>query len=156
MIWNRLPLQPHLQHCYALSAIHHYAASRARKEVYTVMDDLRAFGVPVLILGRRALMRPDLFDIAARAQGMGFYIGLSRIGTLIDEPMADRVAAAGFDDAGISLDGLKPTHDKFRRADGAFDRSPAAVRFRARGREGGPALHHDVHERALTRPHCWR
>ena len=30
---------------------------------------------------------------------------------------------------GISLDGLKPTHDKFRRLDGAFDRSLAAVRF---------------------------
>ena len=74
-------------------------------------------------------MRPDLFDIAARAQGMGFYIGLSTNGTLIDEPMADRVTAAGFDYVGISLDGLKPTHDKFRRLDGAFDRSLAAVRF---------------------------
>jgi MoaA/NifB/PqqE/SkfB family radical SAM enzyme len=73
------------------------------------MDDLKAFGVPVLILsGGEPLMRPDMFDIAARAKGMGFYIGLSTNGTLIDEPMADRVAAAGFDYVGISLDGLRP------------------------------------------------
>ena len=48
--------------------------------------------------------------------------------------MADRVAAAGFDYVGISLDGLAATHDKFRRLNGAFDRSLAAVQLlRARG-----------------------
>ena len=131
VIWNLIRrCNLTCKHCYALSADHDYAGELGTQEVYTVMDDLRAFGVPVLILsGGEPLMRPDLFDIAARAQGMGFYIGLSTNGTLIDEPMADRVAAAGFDYVGISLDGLKPTHDKFRRLDGAFDRSLAAVRF---------------------------
>jgi len=48
--------------------------------------------------------------------------------------MADRVAATDFDYVGISLDGLQPTHDKFRRLDGAFERSLAAVRhLHARG-----------------------
>lgn len=131
VIWNLIRrCNLTCKHCYALSADHDYAGELGTQEVYTVMDDLRAFGVPVLILsGGEPLMRPDLFDIAARAQGMGFYIGLSTNGTLIDEPMADRVTAAGFDYVGISLDGLKPTHDKFRRLDGAFDRSLAAVRF---------------------------
>lgn len=123
VIWNLIRrCNLTCKHCYALSADHDYAGELGTQEVYTVMDDLRAFGVPVLILsGGEPLMRPDLFDIAARAQGMGFYIGLSTNGTLIDEPMADRVTAAGFDYVGISLDGLKPTHDKFRRL--------AAVRF---------------------------
>jgi heme d1 biosynthesis radical SAM protein NirJ len=91
--------------------------------------------VPVLILsGGEPLMRPDLFEIAQRARDMRFYIGLSTNGTLIDEAMADRIAATGFNYVGISLDGLRETHDRFRRLDGAFDRSLNAVRLlHARG-----------------------
>jgi heme d1 biosynthesis radical SAM protein NirJ len=122
-------------HCYALSADHDYAGELTTAEVNTVMDDLKAFRVPVLILsGGEPLLRPDLFEIAARAKAMKFYVGLSTNGTLIDAALADRVAAAGFDYVGISLDGLRETHDRFRRLEGAFDRSLAAVRhLRARG-----------------------
>ncbi|MGZ5235558.1 MAG: heme d1 biosynthesis radical SAM protein NirJ [Caldimonas sp.] len=121
-------------HCYALSADHEYAGELAHGEVCTVMDDLKAFGVPALILsGGEPLLRADLFEIAARAKSMGFYVGLSTNGTLIDAPVADRVAAAGFDYVGISLDGLARTHDRFRRMQGAFARSHAAVRL-LRGR----------------------
>jgi heme d1 biosynthesis radical SAM protein NirJ len=122
-------------HCYALSADHDYAGELSTAEVHAVMDDLKSFRVPVLILsGGEPLLRPDLFDIAARAKAMRFYVGLSTNGTLIDEPMAERIAATGFDYVGISLDGLRDTHDRFRRLQGAFDRSLAAVRLlRARG-----------------------
>jgi Fe-coproporphyrin III synthase len=86
--------------------------------------------VPVLILsGGEPLLRLDLFDVAARAKAMRFYVGLSTNGTLIDAAMADRVAAAGFDYVGISLDGLEATHDRFRHLAGAFGRSLAAVRL---------------------------
>jgi Fe-coproporphyrin III synthase len=122
-------------HCYALSADHDYAGELAFEEVCTVMDDLKQFRVPVLILsGGEPLLRPDLFDIAARAKAMRFYVGLSTNGTLIDAPMADRIAATGFDYVGISLDGLQATHDKFRRKPGAFAASLAALRLlRQRG-----------------------
>ncbi|MFI4929684.1 MAG: radical SAM protein, partial [Burkholderiales bacterium] len=123
------------KHCYALSADHDYAGELSTAEVFTVMDDLKAFKVPVLILsGGEPLLRSDLFDIAARAKAKRFYVGLSTNGTLIDTPMAQRVTAAGFDYVGISLDGLRDTHDRFRRLNGAFDRSLAAVRLlRERG-----------------------
>ncbi len=115
-------------HCYALSADHEYADELSNGEVCTVMDDLKAFGVPVLILsGGEPLLRADLFEIAARAKSMGFYVGLSTNGTLIDPAVADRIAAAGFDYVGISLDGLAATHDRFRRLQGAFAKSHAAV-----------------------------
>ncbi len=130
VIWNlvrRCNLS--CKHCYALSADHDYAGELGWQEIVTVMDDLKAYGVPVLILsGGEPLMRPDLFDIADRARAMGFYTGLSTNGTLIDEPMADRIAATGFDYVGISLDGLRDTHDRFRRMAGAFDSSLSAVR----------------------------
>ena len=133
VIWNLIRrCNLTCKHCYALSADHDYAGELSTQEVFTTMDDLRAFRVPVLILsGGEPLMRPDLFDIARRAQTQGFYVGLSTNGTLIDAPMADRIAEAGFDYVGISLDGLKATHDRFRRMDGAFDLSLAAIRLLA-------------------------
>jgi len=117
------------KHCYALSADHDYPNELSFPEVCTVMDELKAFRVPVLILsGGEPLLRHDLFDIAARAKALGFYVGLSTNGTLIDAPMADRIAAADFNYVGISLDGIGAVHDRFRRKQGAFELSLAAVR----------------------------
>ncbi len=131
VIWNLIRrCNLSCKHCYALSADHDYTGELSTGEVFTVMDNLKAYRVPVLILsGGEPLLRPDLFEIAARAKAQRFYVGLSSNGTLIDGAMADRVAAAGFDYVGISLDGLATTHDKFRRMDGAFDKSLAAVRL---------------------------
>jgi heme d1 biosynthesis radical SAM protein NirJ len=136
VIWNLIRrCNLTCKHCYSISADHDYAGELSTDEVFTVMDDLMAFRVPVLILsGGEPLLRPDLFDIARRAKAMRFYVGLSTNGTLIDEAMADRIAALGFDYVGISLDGIGATHDRFRRLAGAFDRSLAAVRaLHARG-----------------------
>ena len=136
VIWNLIRrCNLTCKHCYALSADHDYPNELSTAEVFTVMEDLKRFYVPVLILsGGEPLMRKDIFEIAARARDMGFYVGLSTNGTLIDAPMADRVTAVGFDYVGISLDGLRATHDKFRRLEGAFDRSLNAVRLlHARG-----------------------
>ena len=85
------------------------------------MDDLRAYGVPVLILsGGEPLMRPDIFEISRRAKDLGFYVGLSTNGTLIDEDNIEDIAAVGYDYLGISIDGIEETHDQFRRREGAF------------------------------------
>jgi heme d1 biosynthesis radical SAM protein NirJ len=43
--------------------------------------------------------------------------------------MCRRVARADFDYVGISLDGMAATHDKFRRMQGAFDKSLHAIRL---------------------------
>ena len=140
VIWNLIRrCNLTCKHCYAQSADHDYAGELSTSEVYGVMDDLRAYGVPVLILsGGEPLLRPDIFEIAHRSKAMGFYTSLSTNGTLIDTPMADRIAEVDFDYVGISLDGLRDTHDKFRRLQGAFDRSLAALRLlNARGIKTG-------------------
>jgi heme d1 biosynthesis radical SAM protein NirJ len=131
VIWN-LTRRCNLtcKHCYALSADHHYPGELSTDEVFHVMDELRSYRVPVLILsGGEPLLRPDLFDIAQHARDKGFYVALSTNGTLIDAPMAERIAQMGFDYVGISLDGLRETHDRFRRLDGAFDASLQALRL---------------------------
>jgi heme d1 biosynthesis radical SAM protein NirJ len=105
-----------------LSADVDFPGELTTAEIYAVMDDLRAFGVPVLILsGGEPLLRPDLFDISRRAKALGFYVGLSSNGTLIDRPMSERIAGVGYDYVGISLDGIGAVHDQFRRQQGAFD-----------------------------------
>ena len=94
------------------------------------MDDLKSFGVPVLILsGGEPLLRPDIFEVSARAKQMGFYVGLSTNGTLIDEKNIDAIAAANYDYVGISIDGKRETHDTFRQMQGAFDASMNAVKL---------------------------
>ena len=46
-----------------------------------MMDDLKQYGVPVLILsGGEPLMRPDIFEIS-HCQGHGLHVGLSSNGT---------------------------------------------------------------------------
>lgn len=116
-------------HCYSISTDKEFAGELSRDEVSTVMKDLKAYGVPVLILsGGEPLLRPDILDIAMEARDMGFYVGLSTNGTLIDAPLAQKIAAVGFNYVGISLDGIGKTHDLFRRKEGAFDLSLAAVR----------------------------
>jgi heme d1 biosynthesis radical SAM protein NirJ len=94
------------------------------------MDDLKAFRVPVLILsGGEPLLRPDIFEISHRAKAMGFYVGLSSNGTLIDGENIDAIAAAHYDYVGVSLDGIGATHDAFRRKEGAFDASMRGIRL---------------------------
>jgi heme d1 biosynthesis radical SAM protein NirJ len=130
VIWNlvrRCNLK--CRHCYSISGDVDFPGELTTDDVYNVMDDLRAFGVPVLILsGGEPLLRPDIYDISARARAMGFYVGLSTNGTLIDEAAADRIAAIGYDYIGISLDGIGAVHDRFRGMEGSFDASLAAVR----------------------------
>ncbi|WP_369601961.1 heme d1 biosynthesis radical SAM protein NirJ [Hahella sp. SMD15-11] len=131
VIWNLIRrCNLTCKHCYSISADTHFKGELETDEVYEVMDDLKAFGVPVLILsGGEPLLRPDIFDIAKRAKAMGFYVGLSSNGTLIDESNIDTIAETGFDYVGISLDGLREVHDQFRQKEGAFDASLHAAKL---------------------------
>ena len=117
-------------HCYSTSADEVFAGELTTAEVKAVMADLRAFGVPVLILsGGEPLMRPDIFELAHHAKSLGFYLALSTNGTLIDVDQVAPIAAVGFDYLGISLDGLAETHDRFRRRQGAFQASLQGLRL---------------------------
>ena len=44
-------------------------------------------------------------------------------------PTSESIAEVGYDYVGISLDGIGPTHDRFRRRDGAFDASLRGIRL---------------------------
>ncbi len=130
VIWNLIRrCNLACMHCYSISADIDFPGELSTEEVFRVMDDLKAFRVPALILsGGEPLLRKDLFQIAERAKAMGFYVALSTNGTLIDESLATRIRDTGFGYVGISLDGLAETHDRFRRKKNAFAGSLAALR----------------------------
>ena len=131
VIWNLIRrCNLACKHCYSISGDFASPGELTTAEVFCVMDDLKSFGVPVLILsGGEPLLRHDIFAISARARAMRFFVGLSTNGTLIDDACADRIQKAGFDYVGISLDGIGATHDRFRRKAGAYDAALRALRL---------------------------
>lgn len=118
------------KHCYSISADTDFPGELTTNEVFTVMDDLKGFRVPVLILsGGEPLLRADIFTVARRAKAMGFYVALSSNGTLIDSANIGHIAEVGFDYVGVSLDGIAETHDRFRRQSGAFAAALNGIRL---------------------------
>jgi len=131
VIWNLIRrCNLTCKHCYSISADTHFKGELDTQQVFQVMDDLKTYGVPVLILsGGEPLLRSDIFEISKQAKKMGFYVGLSTNGTLIDESNIEQIAKVGYNYVGISIDGIKETHDEFRRMQGAFDASLKGIRL---------------------------
>ena len=118
------------KHCYSISADIDFPGELSTKEIFSVMDDLKQFRVPALILsGGEPLLRSDIFKIAQHAKDQGFYVALSSNGTLIDRNNIHQIAEIGFDYVGVSLDGITETHDHFRRQAGAFAASMQGIRL---------------------------
>ena len=136
VIWNLIRrCNLTCKHCYSISGDVDFPGELSTAEVFAVMDDLKAFHVPALILsGGEPLMRRDIFEISTRAKVMRFYVGLSSNGTLIDPAMADRIRDVGYDYVGVSLDGIGATHDRFRHKEGSYQAALGGLqRLRDRG-----------------------
>ncbi len=131
VIWNLIRrCNLRCKHCYSISGNVDFPGELDTAQVFAVMDDLAAFDVPVLILsGGEPLLRPDIFHISRRARALGFHVGLSTNGVLIDAATAREVAAVGYDYVGISLDGIGAVHDAFRGLKGAYAASLRALRL---------------------------
>ncbi len=131
VIWNLIRrCNLTCKHCYTTSADIDFPGELTTPQIYTVMDDLKAFKVPVLILsGGEPLLHPDIFNISRRAKDMGFYVALSSNGTKISAENIDEIAAIDYQYIGVSLDGIKDTHDQFRRVKGSFDEALRGVRL---------------------------
>jgi heme d1 biosynthesis radical SAM protein NirJ len=131
VIWNLIRrCNLACKHCYATSADIDFEGELSTAEVIAVMEDLKGYGVSVLILsGGEPLLRPDIFEISQHAKSMGFYVGLSSNGTRITADNIDAIAAVGYDYVGVSLDGMRETHDRFRRKAGAFDEAMRGIRL---------------------------
>jgi heme d1 biosynthesis radical SAM protein NirJ len=131
VIWNLIRrCNLTCKHCYSISADKDFPNELSTETIFKTMDDLRGFGVPVLILsGGEPLMHPDIFKISAYAKEKGFYVGLSTNGTMIDDSNIQQIVDADYNYVGISIDGIRETHDKFRCKQGAFDEAMNGIRL---------------------------
>jgi len=128
VVWNVTPrCNLTCVHCYASNRTD--AAELPTDEALRVIDDLAAFGCPVLLFsGGEPFMRPDILTLARHAASRGLRVVFSTNGTLITPELAGEIKAIGASYAGISIDGMAAIHDRFRGRTGAFDQSIAAVR----------------------------
>jgi radical SAM protein with 4Fe4S-binding SPASM domain len=109
-------------HCYAAAVSKPSPTDLSREEALRLLDELADCGVKVVIFsGGEPLMRPDLFDLLARARELGISPQLSTNGVLIDSAVARRLAAVGVAYVGVSIDGLAPFNDEYRGFTGGAD-----------------------------------
>ena len=134
VVWNCTPAcNLSCSHCYAAYAGEQKVLST--EQALAVIDDLAAFGAPVLLFsGGEPFARPDIRTLAAYAKEKGLRVTFSTNGTLVDDASADWLHDLGVAYVGISIDGTEAIHDAFRRRPGAYQLALDAIRrLRARG-----------------------
>lgn len=108
-------------HCYAAANEHTEDKILTREQGLQLIDDLAAFGVPVILFsGGEPLMRSDLMELAGYAVRKGIRAVISTNGTLITREKAHELKQVGLSYVGVSLDGMENVNDRFRGKRGAF------------------------------------
>lgn len=116
-------------HCYARAGCQAGTDELTFDEGRALIDDLAAFGTPVLLFsGGEPLCRDDVPALAEHAVVRGLRTVLSTNGTRITDAVAERLKRIGLAYVGISLDGMRHTNDRFRGQTGAFDLAMRGLR----------------------------
>lgn len=116
-------------HCYTDSEAKKYEGELTSDEARTMIADLAAFKVPVLLFsGGEPLVRSDLFDLVVYARNLGVRPAISTNGTLITYSVARLLRDIGELYIGISIDGIGEINDYFRGKKGAFNRAVEGIR----------------------------
>ena len=116
-------------HCYSNSADIDYPDELTTDEGKKLIDDLAAFGSPVILFsGGEPLLRRDLLELAQYARDKGMRAVISTNGTLITKDIAAKLQKVGLSYVGVSLDGIEKTHDRFRGKKGAFAAAIEGIR----------------------------
>ncbi len=116
-------------HCYSSSQNIDYPDELTTAEAKAMIDDLAAFGSPVLLFsGGEPLLRQDLPELLQYAVDQRMRAVISTNGTLITKAQAAIFRKIGLSYVGISLDGIESTHDRFRGTTGAFNAAMKGLR----------------------------
>jgi radical SAM protein with 4Fe4S-binding SPASM domain len=128
--WNitlRCPLK--CSHCYVDAGDKETDGVLSTEEAFSVIDQIRATGRPVVVLsGGEPLLRDDVYDIARYGTKQGLRMVMGTSGYLIDHDVAGKLSDAGIRSVAISLDSKNATlHDSFRGFPGVWERAVAAI-----------------------------
>jgi radical SAM protein with 4Fe4S-binding SPASM domain len=93
-----------------------------------VVDELAALGArEVVLIGGEAYLHPGFLEVVAALARAGIKPSMTTGGKGITAKLAQQMAAAGLGLASVSIDGLRPTHDRMRASAGSFERATAAL-----------------------------
>ncbi len=115
-------------HCYVIREDH---PELSASEIRDILDQLvKAGTLYITFSGGEIFAREDFFQIAEYARRLHFALRLMTNGTLIDEHVADRVAALCPDLVSISIYSTTPEiHDGITLVPGSLDRTIGAVKM---------------------------
>ena len=118
-------------HCRASARKEDYPDELSTEECLSLIDNVASFSSPVIILtGGEPLMRDDIFELAKHGTDKGLRMVMATNGTLMTEDIARKMLESGIKRVSISLDGsTKAIHDKFRRVEGAFEKSLKGIEY---------------------------
>jgi len=113
-------------HCYSKATLDS-TDTLTTEDILTTLPKLKANGVKFLIFsGGEPLTRKDIYQIAQRCRELGIVTYLSTNGLYVKHSNAKQILDT-FNYIGISIDGSKEVHDKFRGLKGSFKASMEAV-----------------------------
>jgi radical SAM protein len=121
------------RHCRASATARSLPGELSTAEGYDLIDQIAGFGrpYPILVLtGGDCLLRPDVFDLAGYASGVGLPVCLSpSVTPLLTRAAIETIASSGIRAVSISLDGAQAdTHEGVRGVPGHFDATVDAIR----------------------------
>lgn len=101
-------------------------------EIKKVLDQLNDLKVRrFFVIGGEPLMRQDLFEVLAYARQLDMEVGIFTNSQRYKK-YRQEIQAAGLQHIWTSIDGLAPTHDKYRGRQGAYETTMEAVGSYAR------------------------
>ena len=103
------------------------SAEELKKTLLEVHEKYGADNVFLSVTGGEPLMRKDLFDIMEFATNLGFRWGMTTNGMLINEKTIEQFRKTNMFSISISLDGLKETHEKFRKVPNSYEKIMRAI-----------------------------
>lgn len=99
------------------------------KTLKEIADKYDSNQIMLNVTGGEPFLRKDVFEIMEYAIKLGFHWGVTSNGMLIDEKMAKKIEDTKMESISISIDGLKETHESFRRVPGSFDKILNALKL---------------------------
>lgn len=100
-----------------------------KKTLKEIADKYDASKIILSVTGGEPLLRQDLFELMEYATDLGFHWGITTNGILVNEKMAAKLKKAKLDTVSISIDGMKETHELFRKVPNAFDKIIAGIKL---------------------------
>lgn len=107
--------------CDNLMRLDEISAADLKKTLFDIAQAYDANNVLLNVTGGEPLMRRDLFEIMKYASDLGFRWGMTSNGMLIDDEVLEKMNETKMETISISLDGLKETHESFRKVPNCFE-----------------------------------